>query len=99
MVSSAERPLAVARGGRFTHNRWPGGGHKSGKVRWFSHQPPRCVVAPESGKLYDALSQKAPRCVVTSQVLYETFADCKFCFGPAPYRRAPAPGSCVRPVA
>src|SRR5205814_1474360 len=62
------RPLAVARGGRSTPNKQPGKGHSEGTVCPFRHQSPRCVVGSASAKLHDALSVKALRCVVGSQV-------------------------------
>src|SRR3954468_16708074 len=68
MVSSAVRPLPVARGGRSSHEREPGGGHGYRREHRLRHQSRRCVVAPEREKLYDALSEKAPRCVVGSQI-------------------------------
>src|ERR1043166_7168809 len=64
MVSSAVRPLTVARGGRFRRDRESGTGHGEGQVRQFRHRSLRCVVGPESENLYDALSEKPPRCVV-----------------------------------
>src|SRR5438045_168888 len=70
MVSSAVRPLPVARGGRSSHEREPGGGHGYRREHRLRHQSRRCVVAPEREKLYDALSEKAPRCVVGSQLRY-----------------------------
>jgi len=59
MVSSAVRPLAVARGGRYSHDRFPGKGHSDGKVLQFRHRPPHRAVGPESQKLYDALSDRS----------------------------------------
>src|SRR4051794_33399652 len=70
MVSSAVRPLPVARGGRSSHEREPGGGHGYRREHRLRHQSRRCVVAPEREKLYDALSEKAPRCVVGSHLVF-----------------------------
>src|SRR5579871_3337427 len=68
MVSSAVRPLAVARGGLFSHDTEPGTEQSDGEVLPFRHQSPRRAVAPESQKLYDALSEKALRCAVGSHL-------------------------------
>src|SRR5579871_3148651 len=70
MVSSAVRPLAVARGGFFSHDNEPGTEQSDGEVLPFRHQSPRRAVAPESQKLYDALSEKALRCAVGSHIRY-----------------------------
>ena len=50
-MSSAGRPLAVARGGRFSHSWGLRKGHGYGKVRPLRHQGPRCVGGSERGKV------------------------------------------------
>src|SRR5262249_54437871 len=66
--SSAERPLAVARGGRLRHNRGPQWWLGRGQARRCQHEAPRPVGGSERAKLYDVLSEKAPRCTVGSQL-------------------------------
>jgi hypothetical protein len=69
MVSSAERPLPVARGGRFRHNRGAGQGQNGGKGCRCQQGPPRPSVGSGRTKLYDVLSVKSPRCTVGSHIL------------------------------
>src|SRR5215470_3815608 len=99
MRSSAVRPLAVARGGRCRRNGLPGKGPSGGKVRRGRQESLRCVVARESRKLYDALSEKPPRCVVSSQVGSIVWhSPCPKAARPPGGREAPSRGGPVDPM-
>src|SRR5947209_1801349 len=64
MVSSAVRPLAVARGGRCRPNEGPRKGPKDASMCRLRQEAQRGRVASASAKLHDALSAKTLRCAV-----------------------------------